>query len=104
MATSRWCSPNGLINQRILVPFINAFEYTDLTLVQREQFVFISAALAKKLVAVWKHLERYKELETELIDRARTMPPQDDLGHSQDLFLEFDEFLVQIKSALDVMV
>jgi hypothetical protein len=98
-------TPNGHINQRICGPWIRNFEATTYSLLQREQLTFIAINVGKKLVAAWKHRERYMALEDELVAAAKSAADEaGSPGHSQDLYLEFDEFLVQIKSALDTMV
>lgn len=70
-------TPNGHINQRIVGPWILNFEATDYSLLQREQLTFIATNVAKKLVAVWKHRERYNAREDELIQKAKAAATED---------------------------
>ena len=78
-----------------------------MTSAEKDVYCRILLLFGKKLVAVWSHLKTYKEIEIKLVEQARNKPPtQGDvvtIEHSQDLFLEFDEFLVQIKSSLDYL-
>lgn len=56
-----------------------------------------------KLGAVWRHLSTYKTIEDKLIKEAQrsTSIEKQTIRHiqyEQDLFLELDEFLVQLKA------
>ncbi len=103
-------SPTAHINQRILITFINALEHTDLSEKEQEQVFHLLLLLAKKLAAAWRHLESYRQLEQRLVTQAQAEPANPAPGtvihvdYSDDLFNDFDEFLVQLKSALDHLV
>jgi hypothetical protein len=74
---------------------------------EQQAVVNFSRLLALKIVAVWLHLDRYQRRQEELsaaarsapFDRAGTAPVH--FETAQDLYIELDEFLVQLKSALD---
>lgn len=102
-------TPDALINLRIAMPLVMLTESTTLTLAERREFTDILVFVAKKLVAVWRHLSAYCELEERLISQEEVRDLSADrqgveFRYSQDLFLEFDGFLVQTKSCLDYMV
>jgi hypothetical protein len=69
-----------------------------------------SSLLALKFVAVWTHDQRYEKRENELIEAARGKPVDRRKNEpmrlitAQDLYLDFDGFLVQVKSTLDHMI
>ncbi|HLA95473.1 MAG TPA: hypothetical protein VK612_07115 [Pyrinomonadaceae bacterium] len=88
---------------------LHLIEKTNLTNIEKDEFVNLMLLVAKKLVATWKHLREYERIEDELIEKARAgkaieEEPVQRLNYSQDLFLEIDEFLVQGKSTLDYLV
>ena len=65
--------------------------------------------IAVKLASVHNHLHRYGAVEDEIIAKVRVASPPSPpvvrtVELSQDLFLELDEFLVQLKSTLDYLV
>ncbi len=102
-------TPNGYINQRFVFTMMRiAQDSTDFTDEEFIEFVKELLLIAKKLVAVWKHKQRYEEIEDALIKIEENNEPIEklDLQHisySQDLALEVDEFLVQLKSTLDYL-
>lgn len=102
-------TPDGYINLRYVLHMMSIGQnYTDFTDAEFDEFVKHLLLVAKKMVATWRHLARYEEVETALIEVEKTNPPLEklDLQHisySQDLFLELDEFLVQLKSTLDYL-
>ena len=62
--------------------------------------------LARKLLSVWTHLERFQKRQQELEPNCPILDvdsesPSFDLAYDQELFIEFDEFLVRSKSSLD---
>jgi hypothetical protein len=100
---------DGYINQRYVIHMMRiALDSTDLTDEEYRHFVEELLLIAKKLVAVWTHYQKYLQLEQSIVAIENEKPPLQDLdlqhlSYSQDLFLEFDEFLVQIKSTLDYL-
>src|SRR5258707_13705550 len=79
----------------------------DLSSEKLQQFKTIILLISKKLAAVWKHFEAYTIAQKALVEEAKGAKPVGELqvvSYSQDLFLEFDEFLVQTKSALDYLM
>lgn len=103
-------TPDGYINQRYVLHLARlAQRHTDMTPSEFNDFMPNIALVAKKLTAVWLHRKRYCEIEDQLIADAKANPPFESLefqqiGYSQDLFLEMDEFLYQVKSTLDYLV
>jgi hypothetical protein len=102
-------TPDGYINLRYVLHMMNIGQnYADFTDGEFHEFVKHLLLVAKKMVATWRHLARYEEVETALVEAEKKNPPLEklDLQHisySQDLFLELDEFLVQLKSTLDYL-
>jgi hypothetical protein len=102
-------TPNGLINIRIVASMLDiATRYTTLTEQEKEHFLLILLLVARKMVSVWNHKERYIIEQDRLIgvvSNEGLFPGTSvNLSLSQELFSEFDEFLVQIKSTLDHLV
>ncbi|MDQ1523887.1 MAG: hypothetical protein QOE47_1811 [Pyrinomonadaceae bacterium] len=102
-------SPGGFVNLRYVIHMIGiAQTYTDFSDPEFNEFVKHLLLVAKKLVATWSHMDRYIQLEDALIAAEEKNPPIETLdiqhiSYSQDLFLELDEFLVQLKSTLDYL-
>ncbi len=102
-------TPDGYINQRYVITMMEiARNQTDFTDEEFNSFVKELLFIAKKMVATWKHKNKYIEIEDSLIQMEEKREPIEklDLQHlsySQDLALELDEFLVQIKSTLDYL-
>jgi hypothetical protein len=97
---------NGLLNQRLLWGWIELANATDLNERERENLFRVTQFIAIKLAALHNHKTRYGSVEDELVAKVRAAPPAEPMVHqrlevSQELFLELDEFLVQLKSALD---
>jgi hypothetical protein len=59
--------------------------------------------IARKMVSVWNHLDKYHHEEKRLIEGFQS-GAMTHFDFSQVLFNEFDEFTVQIKSTLDHLV
>jgi hypothetical protein len=100
-------SPGGLINLRYLKRMMELATLTDLRSEELQQFKNVILLVSKKLAAVWKHFEAYTIAQKGLVEEAKGAKPvseQQVVSYSQDLFLEFDEFLVQTKSALDYLM
>lgn len=100
-------TPNGVINQRILQHTMKLLEHTTLTQEEKQKVFNLTLLIAKKLATVWKHKEEYTKTQKSLVE-AEEVKDEDPairrLEVSQDLFMEFDEFLVQLKSTLDYLV
>jgi hypothetical protein len=99
---------NGMINKRIMIAFIQFAEHLILTEEQRERYLNALVMQAKKLFAVWTHLDRFRR-EVERLKPIAPVLDKDspskhfEISYSQELYLEFDEFLVQYKSSLDYL-
>jgi hypothetical protein len=87
------------------------FSCTDrLILTDKQKNDFFNALLlqAKKLLSLWIHYDRFRKEEEKLkasapvFDSAIHPGPQL-ITYSQELFMEFDEYLVQYKSSLDYL-
>ena len=99
----------GVINLRIVRTLYEISGFTTLTKEERERFLRLLLLVGKKLVATWRHLDRFQNIQDDLVTRFQNRPPIDpgrpiEIDTGQDLFIEFDEFLVQIKSSLDYLV
>jgi hypothetical protein len=102
-------TPNALIQNRIIRGSLDLARHTDLSPEEQQHFIRLLILLGKKLAAVWVHKRRYEDEESALIAKVKENQPQSDTSNttidtSEVLFLEFDEFLVQVKSALDYLV
>ena len=96
-------TPNAVINHRIMLTFMQMARYADLNSEERNQFADILILIARKMIAVWNHLDRYHAEERRLVDGFAS-GAMNHIDCSQTLFNEFDEFTVQIKSTLDHLV
>ena len=102
-------TPTSIINLRYVTTFLGiADNFTDFEKEEFHRFVRSLLYVGKKLVATWSHLHRYQELEDSLLEAAQAQSPAEandiqHLSYAQDLFIEFDEFLVQLKSTLDYL-
>lgn len=103
-------TPKALIQNTVMlkaVEFLKRGEFTD---EEGAQVINFCRLLALKLLSVWRHLDSYLAEETRLIEEAKGDPidlnSRDPVRYvaSQELFLDLDEFLVQVKSALDYLV
>jgi hypothetical protein len=100
-------TPTKIINRRYLHSMLFILAQTDLNQEEFDRFLNTLLFVCKKLVAVWNHYHRYAELEDVLVKQANDsvgLAQEQNISYSQDLFLEFDEFLVQVKSSLDYLV
>lgn len=102
-------TPTGIINQRLVTHVVRLYAYTDLTEEEKKDLSDLLYFVGMKLVAVWRHLNNYTSIENRLIKEAQgsTSIEKQAIKHiryEQDLFLELDEFLVQLKSSLDYLV
>lgn len=102
-------TPNGHINQRISNAFGLNLDKVDLNQDEQEQLMHLLLLVAKKLAITWRHLDRYRQIEDDLIARAKATQLVVDGKHtgfdySDELYAEFDGFLVQLKSSLDHLV
>ena len=100
---------NGLINTRFIhsiIKIANNCEFND----EEKQVLFdLLILIGKKLANVWIHYNNFSSIQEKLISDAKSKPILSDnkvitLNPSQELFFEFDDFLVQVKSCLDYLV
>jgi hypothetical protein len=100
-------TPNAVINQRFVTHL--GFELAGpchLSDQERKDFHRTLLMLANKLAAVWYHQDRYRTVEDKRILEERARPIEHaaqtmTIAYSNELFYEFDAFVVQVKSALD---
>lgn len=102
-------TPNRIVNTRFFNGMLKLINATDLSEKDKESLFHMVCLISKKLIGVWRHMEKYKESERDLIERVNKSPQHKDgpffeMELSDDLFLEFDEYLVQLKSCLDYLV
>ncbi len=100
-------SKDGVINSRILMAPARALEHLELDTKQKTEFFNALVFQARKVLSIWTHYRRFKEEEEALIKEAPVISAESQapvsISYSQDLFMEFDEFLVQYKSSLDYL-
>jgi hypothetical protein len=102
-------TPNSIISLRYVNHMAEiAHTYTDLSPKEFEDFMYFLSLIAKKMAGTWKHLSRYTEIENALVEAEKSKPPIETLdvqhlSQAQDLILELDGFLVQLKSTLDYL-
>ncbi len=103
--------PSGMIRDRILDQFVQMLQYTTLDETKKQDITQLLSLISYKMLAIWTHDQRYDAMEKKRIDAAEANP-QDRrradrsivFEHAQDMYIELDEFLVQVKSTLDYMV
>jgi hypothetical protein len=87
---------------------LNMTQATTLTEEEKGRFLNILIMVARKMASVWNHKERYIAEQNRLVALVPNQTPNPNLSNtiilSQELFSEFDEYLVQIKSTLDHLV
>src|SRR6266403_6020319 len=99
-------TPNGVINERLVVSLFSFANQSKLSAEQKRRFFNALLLQAKKLLALWIHYDRFRNEVERLKPIAPTVekseaPKHFSIRYSQELYLEFDEFLVQYKSSLD---
>ena len=101
-------TPNGIICQRFVPQLLELAKSTDFSDDEANLFLRILILVAKKLAFVWKHKSAFQQLEKKLVAELTARGEQGQMPQgqdsSEDLFMEFDEFLVQVKSTLDYLV
>jgi hypothetical protein len=101
-------TPTGIINQRFVRQQLLLAKATDFSDREAKLFLRILILVAKKLAFVWKHKSAFHNLEqklfADLTARGRKGEMPDGQDASEDLFMEFDGSLVQVKSTLDYLV
>lgn len=102
-------TPNCIINLRLIKCLVEIMHYSNLDGKEQEDLHKLLLLIGKKLVSVWSHYNNYISYEDKLINKAKKDPLKKELNlvefeYAQDLFIEFDEFLVQIKSCLDYLI
>jgi hypothetical protein len=100
---------DGRFKNRI-AQFAEILKSTNLPLSDKEEIEELLVVIALKFASLWAHNHRYAVHENALIEQARKNPmdrrkkgPQSYVT-AQELYIEFDGFLVQVKSILDHMV
>jgi hypothetical protein len=98
----------GMINQRFLLALIMILnDGSDGTEKRRFELSNLIFTTGLMLIAVHGHIKRYGEIEDRLLAKAITNPidlTSNDpkrIASAQDLYIEFDGLLVQLKSTLD---
>ena len=98
----------GVINTRFVLGLILLLnEGSDGKEKERLEVSNLIFTTALKLISIHQHIKRYGEIEDRLLAEARANPidftntnPKR-IASAQDLYIEFDGFLVQLKSTLD---
>jgi hypothetical protein len=100
----------GALKSRVIAQFAEMLAVSDLSNEHREAIAELLIVIALKFTAVWTHDQFYKARELELVAAAESAPidwrtdKSVNLVTAQELYLAFDGFLVQLKSALDHMM
>ena len=100
----------GVFNKRIMLQFFMMAQNSNMTEKERGDVFDLLHVIALKFVSVWTHDQRFDKREKEMIavseadpvDRRKNVPMR--FASAQDLYIEWDGFLVQCKSVLDHMV
>jgi hypothetical protein len=100
----------GIFNKRLMLQFFMMTQNTNMTEKERGDVFDLLHVTTLKFVSVWTHDQRFDKREKEMIaaaegnpiDRRKNVPMRFATG--QDLYIEWDGFLVQCKSVLDHMV
>lgn len=102
--------PSGMIRDRILDQFVHMLQYTTLAPKKQQEIIQLLSLISYKMLAIWTHDQRYDSMEKKRIAAAEANPQDRRLDkpivfeHAQDMYIELDEFLVQVKSTLDYLV
>ncbi len=102
-------TPNAIINLRFALGLTDLASKMHLTENEKSDVVKVILLVSRKLAAVWLHKETFRELQHKLVEQVRIAKPpappiRREIRLSQEMFIEFDEFLVQVKSTLDYVV
>lgn len=102
-------TPHGIVNQRIIQhSFLLARQLTDLNEKEQQDLLHVLLYLGRKLAFTWNHLSRFGEIQGGLRRQVEATPASASvviqIEYSEELFQEFDEFAVQLKSTLDHLV
>jgi hypothetical protein len=100
----------GIFNKRLMLQFFQMAQQTNMTEKERGDVFDLLYVITLKFVSVWTHDQRFAKRETEMIaaseadpiDRRQNKPMR--IASGQELYIEWDGFLVQCKSVLDHMV
>ena len=91
---------NAIILNRITRRAIEIVQpYTDMTEQQKSDYFDLVLLVSRKMISVWKHLAPYRAEEDRLLKAFQEGARHTE--YSLELFIQFDEFTVQIKSTLD---
>lgn len=99
-----------MILNRIIRQFVAMMQHSDIKEDDRKSIEELLVVIALKCLSIWRHDQRYEKYEGELITEAkknpidRRKPEPIVIATAQELWIEFDGFLVQVKSVLDHMV
>jgi hypothetical protein len=100
----------GIFNKRIMLQFFQMAQNTNMPEKERADVFDLLHVITLKFVSVWTHDQRFDKKEKEMIaateanpiDRRKNVPMR--IVSGQELYIEWDGFLVQSKSVLDHMV
>ena len=96
---------NGYIQNRIGITLFSIInKHTGLTDSEKRCFLKYLIVCEKKMACVWRHFKNYTDYENNYIikfQECNIVNGFSDVEYSNELFCDFDVFLVQIKSTLD---
>ncbi len=97
-----------IINNRLFNGVFQIIQYSVIPEKEKENLIHLLCLICKKLISVKKHFDSYKVHEAKAIEHFTNSKIVNEIWNevelSDDLFLEFDGFLVQVKSTLDYLV
>lgn len=100
-------TPKGLVVGRVLRPFMMFSQFTDMTDQEGQRFLQSLNLTCRKLGSVWSHMDRFRKAQAASVQDMRKEKERQPhvflVDQSQTLFIEFDEFVVQVKSTLDYL-
>ena len=100
----------GIFNKRIMFQFFMMAQNSNMSEEERGDVFGLLHVIALKFVSVWTHDQRFEKRQNEMlaaseadpVDRRINKPMR--FASAQDLYIEWDGFLVQSKSELDHMI
>lgn len=99
-----------MILERFVRQFVVMLQHSDIEKDDQKAIEELLVVIALKCLSIWRHDQRYEVHERELIAEANKNPIDRReagpivIATAQELWIEFDGFLVQVKSVLDHMV
>ena len=100
----------GIFNKRIMFQFFMMAQNSNMSEKERGDVFDLLHVIALKFVSVWTHDQRFEKRQNEMLAASEAQPVDRRINKpmrfasAQDLYIEWDGFLVQSKSVLDHMI